>query len=109
MTQNNTKCKCSKPNNCSIGDRKGLCYNCGGEIKRVSKMSLKLKGIYGLENLNCGCTIKHYTGGKKVLEASQKCTAFIKHRTVVWNQCGICGYRTSKKLLKEHKDNEHSI
>ena len=28
-----TKCKCDKPNNCSIGDRKPLCFNCGGYIE----------------------------------------------------------------------------
>lgn len=66
------------------------------------------KGIHGLETLTCGCTVKHYIGGKTIFEASTRCTAFIKHMNRVYWKCNKCKKEFSKKNLKDHQW-EHAI
>lgn len=72
-------------------------------------MNTIFKGIHSEELLKCGCLIKRYVGGKNILEASHKCNQFIKHKTTIWFECGVCQLITSKKQLKIHKNKVHSI
>ena len=70
---------------------------------------IKFQGIYGVEILNCGCQIKRYgLGGKVIIVGFAKCTNLIKCRTKIKFVCGICGLNFSKKKLKEHQWN-HAI
>jgi hypothetical protein len=64
---------------------------------------MKLKGIYGLEELDCGCTVKHYIGGKTVREPSIKCTENPQHKKSIKHVCSVCGLITNKIGLKSHK------
>lgn len=70
---------------------------------------MQLKGVYGLESLDCGCIIKRYLGGKTIFIASTRCIRRRKHKTKITFVCGVCELTTTKRLLKIHKEREHSI
>jgi len=61
---------------------------------------MKLKGIYGLEELECGCKIKHYRGGKTVTYKNSKCNVHVAGVNFV---CIVCEKSFSKIQLKEHR------
>lgn len=96
----------------------GLCGDCQfeqWEAERKTKQApkaqrytreFKLMGIYALENLNCGCIVKHYTGGLVKLIPDIRCTNNPKHdkKTVQWI-CPTCEKEfPTKKILKKHKE-----
>lgn len=72
-------------------------------------MRITFKGNHPEEILDCGCTIKRYTGGKVIFDATHKCTEMPRHKTRITHICGKCGLVTSKKQLKIHKNEEHAI
>ena len=72
-------------------------------------MRITSQGIHPEEILDRGCTVRRYTRGKVIFDATHKCTEKPRHRTRIKHICGKCGLVTSKKLLKIHKNEEHAI
>ena len=54
---------------------------------------LKPMGLYSLEEKNCGCKVKRYSGGKVVT------IGCMKHETVLEYVCPICEKKHNKKDL----------
>ncbi len=75
----------------------------------LPKIPMRFQGIYGLETLECGCQVKRYgLGGKVIIIASTKCSNLIKCTTKIKFICGKCGLHFSKRGLKEHQW-EHAV
>ena len=66
---------------------------------KLPKRKMKLKGNYGLEKLECGCTIKRYTDAKTITIGCKIHGYTVNIKYV----CLVCGQEFSKKGLKEHK------
>lgn len=58
---------------------------------------MKAMGVYALEKMECGCQVKHYTGGTKVT------TGCLLHPEKVEYVCGSCGKSMTKRALKKHR------
>lgn len=61
---------------------------------------MKCCGIYGKEELKCGCIMKLYKGGKTIIEA-EKCIE--DHQTYFYFKCTVCNKQMSERDLKDHR------
>lgn len=58
---------------------------------------MRLCGIYGREDLPCGCIVKHYKGGKIITSGCKT------HPPSVRLVCTVCNKEMSKRQLKKHR------
>lgn len=61
-----------------------------------------MMGIYGLESLECGCKIRHYSGGMTIREGCNN------HKTTTTWICSICNQEFTKKRMRKHRW-EHAL
>jgi len=66
---------------------------------------MKLKGIYGLDEKDCGCKIKHYIGGKVVVEGCRK----HRDKTGFYFECRVCDKTFLGKMESKKHQWEHAI
>ncbi|MBI5697867.1 MAG: hypothetical protein HZC29_05155 [Thaumarchaeota archaeon] len=99
---------------CDLYPDTGLCGDCQFQQWEAQRTPVAQKyhkpykpmGLYGLEDLNCGCSVKHYTGGLVKLQPDIRCTNEPKH-TVIKIQwiCPTCNKEfPTKKTLRKHKE-----
>ncbi len=61
---------------------------------------MKLCGIYGKEELKCGCIAKYYKGGKRIIDPL-KCLE--RHPSSIAFICIVCKMEMTKRDLQIHK------